>query len=660
MPDRPRKDDPALGVPERARSGWTAVDPEALARETERQRRRKQSRRRMLLGVTIAGIVVLVLAIGGVSATILTALSQRSAAGVAAAATSTPTPTGLTFPDDQPAAAAGAAPCIPVSVMSSYENAEMVANLAAAYNAQPRDIRGSCVTVTTAREKSGVAAQDAATAFSAMPADQRPTIWLPDAHTWMAEAAAEGATLRTDRRSIGSSDIVLAMPQSLADAIGWTQDPPSWQDVFNAAGDPNLWSKLGHPEWGAFKLGKTSPIVATSGQAAMFASYGMSAGTLTALTTADVSNPAVAAEVQKHELSTSHYMATPEHFLWHARQAEESGSAADFLSAVIVDEKSVWDYNRGITSRDGVNRVQSDPPREPLVPIYPSDGFYVADNPAVVLTGDWVTPPMSAAAEDFVRYAGTAQGQQIVRQSGYRDLNGQLDSGVTATGLLEAHAEGVLPFPEWNVVSAVNAAFPEVRKRAQVLFLVDASGSMNDPIGNGQTKMDAAKDAIAAALGYFTPGDNVGLAAFADVDGQTVPGVLSPVADLGTNRDQVNAALSELTATETGDTPLYDAVDSFAQQQAAAYAPDRINAIVLLSDGKNDMDRPTTTVEQMTADLENLHHNGTPVLVFTLAYGADADVATLQSISSTTGAHYYDATDPSTLKSVLGDLVTSF
>jgi Ca-activated chloride channel homolog len=68
---------------------------------------------------------------------------------------------------------------------------------------------------------------------------------------------------------------------------------------------------------------------------------------------------------------------------------------------------------------------------------------------------------------------------------------------------------------------------------------------------------------------------------------------------------------------------------------------------------------PTVTAEQMVANLGELHHHN-PVLIFTLAYGADADVAALQSISSATGAHFYDATDPSKLGDVLGDLVTSF
>ena len=108
-----------------------------------------------------------------------------------------------------------------------------------------------------------------------------------------------------------------------------------------------------------------------------------------------------------------------------------------------------------------------------------------------------------------------------------------------------------------------------------------------------------------------------------------------------------------------GDTPLFQAVDSFATQQAQTWSADRITAIVLLSDGENDTNTPTIGADQMLATLGGLHHS-TPVLVFTLAYGADADVATLQSISSATGAHYYDATDPSKLQAVLGDLVTSF
>jgi len=626
----------------------------------QRRKDRRVRRQRLLLWTSIVGIAILVAAIGTVSTMIVTSLVASDSAE--SGDTRAPETAELVvFRGDDPAVAAGAGPCVAVPVLSSFENAEMVENLAAGYNAQPRDVNGLCVTVTPTKDKSGIAAEAAAAGFPDVAPDARPTVWLPDAHTWVSLAQANGgeAVVPAESTSVATSDIVLAMPEPLAQAIGWDGEPPQWQDVFDAAGDADLWSDLGHSEWGPFKLGKTSPVVATSGEAAMFASFGTAEGSLDAITAASVADESVKDIVREHELATSHYMATPEHFLWHARQAEQTGSAADFLSAVIVDEKSVWDYNRGITSRDGVTRTAGEPPVEKLVPIYPADGFYAADNPAVALTGDWVDENETAAAADFIRFAGTAEGQQIVRDSGYRDLNGALDPGVASVANLADDPQGGLPLPGQDVVAAVNTAFPEVRKRAQVLFLVDVSGSMDEPISATETKLSAAKDAIALALDHFTDGDNVGLAAFAQAEGGAlVPGAVSPIADIGTSRDAFMGALGGLQS--MGDTPLYQAVDTFAAQQAQSWSPERITAVVVLSDGENDTPTATIGAEQTLENLGHLHHGGTPVLVFTLAYGADADVATLQSISSATGAHYYDATDPTKVKAVLGDLVTSF
>jgi Ca-activated chloride channel family protein len=650
---------PAPSAPPAAASFGTSTKPSAIDDRRDRRRRR---RRRLLMWTTVVGIVVLVGSIGTVSYAIVSNLAQPGPAAEepGPAAPEDAAAELIEFPQDEPAAAAGAQPCTTVNVLSSFENAQMVESLAAAYNSSPRNVAGSCVTVTTSRDKSGVAAAVVAAGFPNLSDDQKPAVWLPDSSTWVDVAQAEGATsLRAEGSSVAISDIVLAMPEGLAEAIGWDAEAPTWSAVFESAGDADLWSGLGHPEWGAFKLGKTSPLVATSGEAAMFASYGTAAGSLDGLTTVQVEDPDVQAAVHQNELTTSHYMATPEHFLWHARQAEASGSAADFLSAVIVDEKSVWDYNRGITSRDGVTRTQAEPPAEQLVPIYPADGYYSADNPAVRLTGAWIDPVESEAAADFIRFAHTAQGQAAVRAAGYRDLNRMLDESVAQVGRLDVEQRGTLAFPAADVVTAVQASFSEVRKRANVLFLLDVSGSMDEAISPSDTKLTQARKAIDAALGHFTSGDDVGLAAFAQApDGAMVPGLVSPVADIGGSREAFLGALGGLSS--MGDTPLYQAVDAFAAQQAASWSSDRINAIVLLSDGENDApNAPTIGADQMLANLADMHHD-TPVLIFTLAYGADADVATLQSISGATGAHYYDATDPSKLEAVLGDLVTSF
>lgn len=665
MRQRRPDDDAALPGPRRGAVAPPTTPassaPVASSAIQERRDRRRRRQRLAVIWTSAAAIVVLVGAIGTVAYAIVSNGSQDGP--VAEQQQQPPAEPGLElmqFPEDEPAAAPGAEPCAVVPVLSSFENAEMVENLAAAYNTQPRNVAGSCVTVMPSKDKSGVAAATVAAGFPDVAADQKPAVWLPDSSTWVDVAQSAGATaLRAEGTSVGTSDIVLAMPAQLAQAVGWDAEAPTWTEIFEAAGDPDLWSGLGHPEWGSFKLGKTSPLMATSGAAAMFASFGTAAGSLESLTARDVAEPGVQTAVHENELATSHYMATPEHFLWHARQAEASGSAADFLSAVIVDEKSVWDYNRGITSRDGVTRTQDAPPTEQLVPIYPTDGYYAADNPAMRLTGEWIDPVESEAAADFIRFTRTSQGQEVVRASGYRDLNRQLDAGVEQVGRLRADQAGVIAFPEPEVVTAVQAAFPDVRKRANVLFLLDVSGSMDEQISPADTKLTQAKKAIEAALGHFTTGDDLGLAAFAQApDGEMVPGLVAPVTDIGASRDAFLGSLGGLAS--MGDTPLYQAVDTFAGQQAASWSPERINAVVLLSDGENDApNAPTIGQEQMLENLRNLHHS-TPVLVFTLAYGADADVATLQSISSATGAHYYDATDPSKLQAVLGDLVTSF
>ncbi len=192
----------------------------------------------------------------------------------------------IVFPDDEPAAAVGSQPCTTVRVLSSLENSEMVSRLVDGYNAQPRDIDGSCVTVVATKDKSGLAAEDSTHSFSHLPEDERPTVWIPDASSWVpfVRATGAGAGVPAAGTSIGSSNIVLAMPDSLAAAIGWDEERPTWGEVFAASGDQNAWTDLGHPEWGTFKLGKTSPLIASSGEAALLASYGSAAGSLSDLT----------------------------------------------------------------------------------------------------------------------------------------------------------------------------------------------------------------------------------------------------------------------------------------------------------------------------------------------------------------------------------------
>lgn len=581
-----------------------------------------------------------------------------SASVTASSSTSPVTPVAAAAPafvQDHPATQAGAGPCTQVQVLASLENADMVTAVAAAYSGRPRQVQGHCVSVVVQRRQSGVAAADAAAGFPT----EHPSIWLPDSSSWLTVARAKGATAAVPGAgtSIARSPTVLAMPQNLLTAIGWDRKAPTWAQVVAASKDPKVWINLGHPEWGAFKFGKTSPLVATSGLDGLLASYGVAVGHLAGLTTSDIASPTARATVAAGEFSASHYMATPEHFMWHVRQADDAGSVASFLSGVIVDEKSVWDYNRGVTSKDGTTEIRSSAPGRKLVPVYPVDGVYEADNPAVPIDGSWVSPAQAAAARDVLRFLGSEQAQQVVKANGYRDIDGAAAPAVTAVGNF-ASTFVTVPLPTDDVVIAAQQSFPEVRKRARVLVVFDLSGSMSDLIAPGVTKLAAAKQAVTSSLGYFTGDDEVGLAAFSNyAKGAVEPGVVSSVDRWQQkNKEGLAAALGGLNP--ISETPLYAAIDQFTALMAGGYQADRVNAVVVLSDGRNDTTNPET-LDQLTKKLSVLR-NTTPTPVFTLAYGKDADAASLQKIADSSGGHFYDVTDPTRIGAVLADMVTSF
>ena len=150
-----------------------SVGGPAPRRDRRRLREQQRRRRRTTWGIVAGAAVLLLVAGGAVAAVFLNGQGGSVAEG-------SPTPTAvaepIVFADDEPAAAAGAEPCTPVTVLSSLENSEMVSRLVDGYNAQPRDIDGSCVTVVATKDKSGLAAEDAAASFKNLPEDQRPTV----------------------------------------------------------------------------------------------------------------------------------------------------------------------------------------------------------------------------------------------------------------------------------------------------------------------------------------------------------------------------------------------------------------------------------------------------------------------------------------------------
>jgi Ca-activated chloride channel family protein len=113
------------------------------------------------------------------------------------------------------------------------------------------------------------------------------------------------------------------------------------------------------------------------------------------------------------------------------------------------------------------------------------------------------------------------------------------------------------------------------------------------------------------------------------------------------------------------NTPLYEAVGDAFKDAQSAFDPKRINAVVVLSDGRNQDGNDADDRDQLSSLLSSLRSGSEgiasrSVRIFPIGYGDDADMATLRQIAGATSAAAYDASDPTTIDRILTAVISNF
>jgi Ca-activated chloride channel family protein len=162
-------------------------------------------------------------------------------------------------------------------------------------------------------------------------------------------------------------------------------------------------------------------------------------------------------------------------------------------------------------------------------------------------------------------------------------------------------------------------------------------------------KLAQAQEALHAFLDQIK-GDQerVGLIEFAS-------GVNAVVAldELSRNRTAMQLAVDGLEA--QGDTALLDAVYIAQQQLKELGDAERINAVVVMTDGRenNSWIHLRNLVQELRSDA------GVPVVVFAIAYGDDADMEVLRIIAESSGGQVREG-DLETIQDLYKTLSTYF
>lgn len=516
--------------------------------------------------------------------------------------------------DDAGGGAQAKAPegAIQVSFAYSPEKEDLLVPLIEDFNAGGTEIGGAPIFVRGEVVASGEAEQK-------IDAGQlKPVAWSPSSSLWgrLLNYEADRRLTPDDPPSIVRTPLVIAMWKPMARALGWPKKEIGFDDILALARSKQGWGAYGHPEFGSFKLVHTNPDFSTSGLSAVVAEYYAATGKREGLLTSDIDGSA-RAKVRDIERSIVHYGDTT---LLIADQMREGGPG--YASAVAMEEATLLAFNE---DRAG---------QPELVAIYPKGGTFFSDNPFFVLNGPWVSPAQRAGAKAFQEFLAREVTPEVAAESGFRpaDLNQQPAPPVTPrNGVDPSQPKQALSLPSPPVLAKIRAAWREDRKPANVMLVVDVSGSMAE-----EDRLVHAKQGLDVFFDQIQPQDRVGLMVFDDTVNQLVP-LEAFSQDEAELRERVSGLFPD------GGTAFRDATgQAFEEVEARAAAGDRINAVVVLTDG-DDTDS-SRSLDSVVHELTSQGDSSTQVRVFTIAYSATADGAAdaLKKIAEASGGQYYE------------------
>lgn len=289
--------------------------------------------------------------------------------------------------------------------------------------------------------------------------------------------------------------------------------------------------------------------------------------------------------------------------------------------------------------------------------VYPSGPSPVLDFPVVTVAPAKGDPKVLAAAKLLEQQLTSPQAQQQFAEAGLRDPSGApLPPGAGISGIA-SKAVSAAPAPSAAKLASAARLWKAAVKPSTLLAVIDVSGSMADPAGNGQSKIATAAAAAQTAIGLMPDSWTLGLWSFSYHEPPLTDFTeLAPLGKVAQQRKALNAAAATLPAQTGGNTALYDTALAAFENSTKHYDPANVNVVALLTDGTDvdpdGMDLPTL-LGKLKAQFDPAH----PVKIVTIGVGAGADIASLKQISAVTTGQSYVVNDPADIRGVLLDSI---
>ncbi|MQA98124.1 MAG: VWA domain-containing protein, partial [Streptosporangiales bacterium] len=447
--------------------------------------------------------------------------------------------------------------------------------------------------------------------------------WVPDSKMWVdvARSTTEGiAKAAPTGTSVATTPLVIALPSGPAARLGQA----SWRMLSPTTGGAGVDGQL--------KLYAPDPARTASGMAALIIARRLSG-------VGDDerrSLPLFTALIRQLQQSSVPDVST-------AFAALDRPGKNSATPAAVVTEQAVWERNRA-TSDAGTAAV------------YPGDGTVMLEYPLVLTTTE--SAKVQAVA-DFREALMTGEARDDVHAGGFRGLDGAAGRQLATEGGLRPATPPRIPPPSGDAVKQSLQAWSRLKLGTRMLTLIDVSGSMAEPVpGTGVTRMQATAQTAIQGLRLFPDDSELGLWSFSTfMNGQRDYRELQPIMPLYvrhggvTSRERQERTLSRIRPNPVGDTGLYDSILAGYREVKRGYQPDKVNTLLVLTDGRND-DPVGLTLEQLQARLRAEFDPERPVAIISIAFGPDIDANVLRQITALTNGAAYVTDDPAKIKSI--------
>jgi Ca-activated chloride channel homolog len=517
-----------------------------------------------------------------------------------------------------------------LTIAYSPEKAKLIRELSDRFNGQKQRIDGQMMEVALVelspeemvnQALSGEAAFEALTPDSSLWLDQLNRRWAM-AQGQAQEPGAIPPRITSDGIRYAISPIVIAAWEEDARSLGWPENAVGWAALqTRAQQDANFrWS---HPS-----------TAYASGLLATLAEFYAGAGVQRGLTVEMAQDQKTVDFVSAVEKTVKFY--------GEAELAIMERVAADpnLLDAFVVSEQLVVAFNEGLFGRT--------PDR--LIALYPAEGTLWADHPLALLETPVLTTNQRATFQAFREFLANSESQTFILQAGYRpaDLSVPLNSAgspfTAENGVDPAQPQTTLQVPSADVVQVVQNVWALTKRKTNVMLVVDTSGSMQGD------KLDNAQVALRTFLAAIpNEQERVGLIEF-----NTDVANIIELDMLANNRVTLVESVDRLQA--NGNTALLDGVRTAYQRLQRQADPERINAIVAMTDGRENAS--LVSLSRLVAEIRQGNEN-VPVIIFCIAYGRDADYDMLQALADGSGGQVREGT-PETIRELYKILSSYF